>query len=186
MDKAGYNLKHYLLKGENMGVPQTRHRVFFIGVRKDIDFDYRNLDMEFDYEPVTYGEIKEGQGKTLTNKMYDCLCAVEENESDMVKAWNRLYNNNGNKRMYFNHIVVHDKKVMPTIPAGHSCIYSFSEKTLVSDKTIINSSSFPYDYKFGKQNIWYLCGMSVPPLMIKRIMNRLIESGLFDYKLGGG
>ena len=26
-------MKHWLLKGEEMGVPQTRHRVFFIAVR---------------------------------------------------------------------------------------------------------------------------------------------------------
>lgn len=32
----GYEVGHWLLKGENMGVPQTRHRVFFIALRNDI------------------------------------------------------------------------------------------------------------------------------------------------------
>jgi hypothetical protein len=39
------------------------------------------------------------------------------------------------------------------------------------------------DYPFGKESVEYICGMSVPPIMIKRIVTRLIESGLFDYKL---
>ena len=54
----GYDVSHYLCKGEKMGVPQRRHRVFFIAFRKDINFDFDNLDMYFDYEPITYGEIK--------------------------------------------------------------------------------------------------------------------------------
>lgn len=34
---AGYNCKHALLNAANYGVPQSRERVFIIGVRKDLD-----------------------------------------------------------------------------------------------------------------------------------------------------
>lgn len=34
-NQIGYRVKHWLLKGEEMGVPQTRHRVFFIATRLD-------------------------------------------------------------------------------------------------------------------------------------------------------
>ena len=34
--EIGYEVGHWLLKGENMGVPQKRHRVFFIALRNDI------------------------------------------------------------------------------------------------------------------------------------------------------
>ena len=44
---------------------------------------------------------------------------------------------------------------------------------------VIRSQTFPEDYDFDKQNVEYICGMSVPPLMIKRIVTRLIESGVF-------
>lgn len=35
-DKAGYYCQHWLLDGQNMGVPQRRERVFFICLRKDL------------------------------------------------------------------------------------------------------------------------------------------------------
>lgn len=38
---AGYEVGHWLLKGEYMGVPQTRHRVFFIALRNDIYKEWR-------------------------------------------------------------------------------------------------------------------------------------------------
>ena len=39
LNAIGYKVKHWLLKGENMGVPQTRHRVFFVATRLDFDLD---------------------------------------------------------------------------------------------------------------------------------------------------
>jgi len=50
----------------------------------------------------------------------------------------------------------------------------------------IHAQTFPEDYDEGKQSIAYICGMSVQPIMIKRIVTRLIEEGVFDYKLKGG
>jgi site-specific DNA-cytosine methylase len=49
-----------------------------------------------------------------------------------------------------------------------------------------NSQTFPQDYEFlpnSANQVGYICGMSVPPVMIKRLVTRLIESGLFNYKL---
>jgi DNA (cytosine-5)-methyltransferase 1 len=180
----GYKVKHWLLKGENMGVPQTRHRVFFVATR--LDFDLDKIDMSFNYEPITYGEIKDGLGKPTTEKMYKILCEAKKTEKDGVGAWNRLFNNGGNKRMFFNTILCHNEQVFPTIPAGHNCLFDYENKKAVSSQDLINAQTFPQDFNFIDNsfgNVNYICGMSVPPIMIKRIVNRLIESGLFDYKI---
>lgn len=53
----------------------------------------------------------------------------------------------------------------------------------ISKETIRNSQTFPQDYDFGSDSYsayGYICGMSVPPLMIKRIVTRLIEAGVFE------
>lgn len=180
--EAGYQLRHWLLKGEYMGVPQTRHRVFFIAVRNDINFDLQSVDMAFNYEPVTYGEIKDGKGNPPSQKATEILNEATETEKDGVAAWNRLYNNGGNKRMFFNHIICHNNNIFPTIRAGHNSLFDYQNKTAVSIMDMIHAQTFPEDYNFIKNtfsNINYVCGMSVPPIMIKRIVTRLIESGLY-------
>jgi hypothetical protein len=44
----------------------------------------------------------------------------------------------------------------------------------------INVSTFPSDYDYEGASICYITCMSVPPIMIKRIVTRLIESGVFQ------
>jgi DNA (cytosine-5)-methyltransferase 1 len=62
-------------------------------------------------------------------------------------------------------------------------MYRGVEKTRVSCEDIINAQTFPQDYIFANRTraeVQYICGMSVPPIMIKRIVTKLIESGVFD------
>jgi DNA (cytosine-5)-methyltransferase 1 len=50
-EEVGYTINTYLTDAKNYGVPQSRERVFIIGVRKDIDFTYT-------FPPPTHGENK--------------------------------------------------------------------------------------------------------------------------------
>ena len=175
-DDAGYNLKHYLLKGEKMGVPQKRHRVFFIAVRKDIPFDYDKLNLYFDYEPIIYGIIKDGEGTKLSfeSETYKWLSKANYNDK---KIEDTMIRTEGIKNHMFNCKIIWEQDVMPTIPAN-TLFYRGKEKTGVSALDIIHAQTFPEDYEFsGKPD--YICGMSVPPVMIKRIVTRLIDTGVF-------
>lgn len=44
MRDAGYKLNVHLYKAEQYGVPQTRHRVIIVGIRDDIEVEYRVPD----------------------------------------------------------------------------------------------------------------------------------------------
>ena len=59
-------------------------------------------------------------------------------------------------------------------------MFDFELKTLLSDESIVNASTFPQDYDFMKVLVGYICGMSVPPLMMKRIVERIIQAGVFE------
>lgn len=176
----GYQVKHWLVKGQNMGVPQTRHRVIFIAVRNDMNYDFDNLDMSFNYKPITYGEIKDGVGDSLGEDtvMYKWLCKAEECDKRLSDTLIRL----GEKEKFFNERICWEHNVVQTV-ASHGGMYRGTEKTRVSCEDIINASTFPQDYDFinrTRNNVQYICGMSVPPIMMKRIVTRLIESGVFD------
>ena len=172
----GYQVKHWLLKGEYMGVPQTRHRAFFVALRNDIDFDLERLDMSFNYEPIPFGEVKEGNGIEVGEKPLNLLREVKNGEMYLDKAHQRLFG----KCSWFTHAVCRDECVLPTISAGHAQMYRYPEMKRLSKEDYRNAQTFPRDFDFSGQSVEYICGMSVPPIMIKRIVTRLIESGVFD------
>lgn len=180
--EIGYKIKHFLLKGEKMGVPQTRHRVFFIGIRNDIDFDLERLDMSFNYEPITYGEIKCGEHKhkniekAKLAKLAKLSLPFEHSLCETMKRLN-------NRETYFSERIIYENQVCQTITGGGGEIWIKNTGTHINSAEIINAQTFPQDYNFLKEKVKYICGMSVPPIMIKRIVNRLIESGLFNQML---
>lgn len=170
----GYKVKHWLLKGETMGIPQTRHRVFFIATH--LDFDLNKIDMSFNYEPITYSEIKNGTHKTKKGKMAEIAKQALPKDNDLEDVMLRLYN----KKTYFTEKIIRYNKVPYCIVANGSKLWIENTASCINDLEIISAQTFPEDYDFGKEKVKYICGMSVPPIMIKRIVGRLIESGIFN------
>lgn len=173
----GYTVKHYLLKGEEMGLPQKRHRVVFIAIRNDIKFNIDKLNLEFDYEPIPFGVIKEGDGRPLLKGgRYDRLLNYA---TDDDKTLSHIVQRVEGKVSFFSVKIIRDEDVCPTIVTSPSNFVRYPEKSYISNQDIANASSFPRDYDYNGQQVSYICGMSVPPLMIKRVVTRMIESGLF-------
>ena len=171
----GYQVRCYLLKGEEMGVPQKRHRVFFIAT-KDLSFNYNNLDMNFNYEPVTYADIKNGIGKPINKDttMYKYLLRAEHTDLRLSDIYIRL----GMKEKCFGTKIAWEENVLQTITAKLDYIDG-NELCRISDNTIVSSQTFPQDYNFDGNDIGYVCGMSVPPIMTKRIVERMIKAEMF-------
>lgn len=172
LDEIGYKVKHWLCKGETMGVPQSRHRVIFIAIRKDNPFDLWDLDMSFSYAPITFGEVKEGVGGKAA--CYELLCKAKRSDKCLADILKREEGRDAR----FNEMIVWDDMVSPTVHT-HG-FYRGNDKTKFSEEDYRNCSTFPADYDWNGQSASYITGMSVPPIMIKRIVTRLIESGVFD------
>ena len=185
LHSIGYQVKHWLLKGEKMGVPQTRHRVFFVALRDDIDFDLNDLDMTFNYLPVTYGDIKDGNARPLgkDTEFRKLTLAALPHEKCIADVNERLYKKRSGFQTYF----VNGDTIIPTLRAKPDII-DRNEVGYISKQTIIHSQTFPEDYDFVNNsyaNVGYICGMSVPPIMIKRIVTRLIEQGVLEVRKDG-
>ena len=174
-NEIGYKVKHWLLKGETMGVPQARHRVFFVATR--LDFDLDKINMYFNYELVLFKECKFGVGEKVSESVYNLISNANEKDRCLADVNKRL-NNKGSR---FNEMIVWDNSIAPTIHT-HG-FYRGNDKQKFTMEDYRNCQTFPQDYNFLNENASYICGMSVPPIMIKRLMTRLIESGLFDYRL---
>ena len=167
----GYKVKHWLLKGEQMGVPQKRHRVFFIATKLNVDLE--KLDMSFLYAPINFEEVKsqEGSMEGITDNLLGLIKYAKYGDRNLENACMKARG----KISFFNYCFVYDDQVAPTLTA-HCNNIRWDTKTRLSKQDIISISSFPQDYNFltdSLDGVSYVCGMSVPPLMIKRISERL-------------
>ncbi len=134
------------------------------------------LDMSFNYEPIPYGVFKSKEEKISNGKMAQAIRQRMKGE----KVESVMFRIHG-VRSGITHRIVESTDVYPTQTAGHGDIWTESGNH-PSDIDVIHAQTFPEDYDCCGQNVEYVCGMSVPPLMIKRVVNKLLECGVFNVK----
>lgn len=184
-DDAGYHVQHYLLDAQNMGVPQRRQRVFFVCLRKDLVgfvpceqtlFDnIPHLDLAFNETVIPFNDVADGLGDGVDSpKMRQCWELRKDGDSDLSNANYREFGKSG----MFNNQYVYPDKVCPTLAARKDCLIRFDIPKYLSATEVCCISSFPQDYEFGGQIPHYVCGMSVPPVMIANIANVIWEQWL--------
>ena len=67
---------------------------------------------------------------------------------------------------------------MPTFTSrivGGGIFTHHTEYRSPTKSEVIKGSSYPGDYDFLKVDYGYVCGMSVPPYMMRGIVNKVIE-----------
>lgn len=181
LDAAGYKVGHTLLNGERMGIPQRRHRVFFVAIRKDIPVEFADINFTFNYEPVLYSQVREG-GKPIPEKsayyapLYHYEPHMKGMDDVLIKAEGRASG--------FNNRFVKDHEVPPTLTSGGGTIDPVRRETM-STGSIRNMQTFPQDFDFCGKAAKYICGMSVPPVMMKRVAERIIATGIFERRKNG-
>ena len=132
------------------------------------------LDMNFNYAFIPYGVFKSKEEKIANGKMAQAIRQRTKGE----KVEDVMFRIHG-VRSGITHRIVEPTDVYPTQTAGHGDIWT-ENGNHPSDIDVMHAQSFPEDYDFTGNKVEYICGMSVPPLMIKRIVTRLIESGVFN------
>lgn len=175
LDDAGYNTQIFRLNAAFMGVPQARERVFFIAHRKDMAFN--KLFLEFKEKPIPYGVIRAENGidiaeGTLARK-------AMENRRRGDKAISDINERTRGKSGGFTNAILSDERVAPTIASGGS-YYRMHDGTKVPDEDFVKIQSFPTDFDFVGQSVQYICGMSVPPVMMAQIAKKINEQWLTE------
>ncbi|MGB0869454.1 MAG: DNA cytosine methyltransferase [Flavobacteriales bacterium] len=172
LEKAGYYVQIFKLNAATMGVPQARERIFFIARRKDLGFE--PLVLKFNEKPVYFGDIAD-TGSTTHKEMLNSTklrwkYVTKGDES--LKYANRIYTNNPDSHSFFSTSIVYNNTVHGTLTSGGTSVYYHEERRL-NDTEYRRMSTFPKDFDFRNVNVRYVCGMSVPPLMIARIANEI-------------
>lgn len=168
LKQIGYTPQIFLLNSAFMGVPQRRERVFVIASRTE--FKFPKLKLSFNESPISYGEIKTNTGKALNknSKTYWYWTQRIKSDRNIGDIAKRIYG----KEKGFTNAILHEELVATTITANGSFL-QYSNPCYLSDNDIINIQTFPQDYNFMGQNVQYVCGMSVPPVMMAKIAEQI-------------
>lgn len=171
--EAGYEPQLFLLNAAFMGVPQRRERTVFIARRKDLGLP--KIRMEFHEAPVYFGEVRSEHGRpigedTMSYKLMQMRRPGDRNLGDINRRWK------GNTTQ-FNSAIIRDTDIAPTLVSG-AVAYRDADGDALSEEDCRNIQSFPQDYDFGKENPQYVCGMSVPPVMMANIATEVYEQWL--------
>jgi len=180
-DNAGYDVKMQLLDASKMGVPQRRERVFFIAVRKDIEYP-RNIftnepeiDLNFNEKPIYFKEINSNLGLKELPPFLKELLKGWEYGADMKELTMKVLG----KNTYFNTKFIYKNDIMLTIVATNGTrLINGENLKLVDSIDLMKAQTFPLDYNFKSDSynrIKYVLGMSVPPLIIKKLIERVVK-----------
>ena len=176
-DLAGYYCQHWLLDASKMGVPQRRERVFFIALRKDLAkpflkqmnlFDILpEIKLEFNEPKILFGDLKTvDNDNKLTDYDLDVWNKKQIGDNDYCDTLKRTENRESN----WNCKYIYDEKVCNTIASSSGAkLVCFSEPRKLNNDELKMIGSFPLDYEFITNDVKYIIGMSVPPVMIANI-----------------
>lgn len=163
---AGYEVQLFLLNASRMGVPQARERTFFIARRADLNLP--KLNLEFNESIITVARAIQGcvksKGKSLMPSMAKYWPHVKIGDTFAKVADGNL----------FSWRKVNPGKPSATITATH-CQVHWSEQRLLSPTEVARLQTFPDDYNYGDADPVYVCGMSVPPLMMNRVALKIAD-----------
>jgi len=161
----GYKVQAKLLNAADYGVPQLRQRVFIIGVRNDIDFNYEY--------PQPSHSTDESDGLKKWLGVGEALKDIPDPDETNTIA-NHDYSKyklrfNG----YLGHRTIDSEKPAPTVTArgddrgGVVVLHHPNNQRRMSCRELATVQSFPLDYVFSgnRSSIYRQIGNAVPPLL---------------------
>lgn len=170
---AGYVVQMFLLDASTMGVPQKRKRVFFVGHRKEYDLPKLRLNIA---EPVIkFGDVRSEHGQQWEKSSLSAELLKKRKKGDIKLS--DISKRERGKNSGFTSMIYSDDKPAATLVSGGT-IARFCDGLKLSRQDIINVQTFPQDYNFLNLSPQYICGMSVPPVMMAHISSAVFEQWL--------
>lgn len=200
MRGAGYVITPHLYKFEEYGIPQARHRIIIVGIRKDLNKefkvpspeDYSNIDntcrTAIEVPPIpedAFNNDKTKQSDVVVRRLQHILPGQNAFTADLPDDLKLNVKGAKISQIY--------KRLDPTKPAytvtgsggGGTHIYHWEEPRALTNRERARLQTFPDSYKFigSKESVRKQIGMAVPSRGAKIIFEAILKTfAEIDYK----
>lgn len=190
--EAGYKITPHLYKFEQYGIPQARHRIIIIGIRDDLDVEYKVPSPEpyvgidntcrnaIENPPIpenaSNNELTR-QSQTVIERLEHILPGQNAFTADIPKHLQLNITGAKISQIY--------KRLEPTKPAytvtgsggGGTHIYHWEEPRALTNRERARLQTFPdtYEFKGSKESVRKQIGMAVPCLGAKIIFEAVLN-----------
>lgn len=186
-ERVGYRLYPHYYRFEQYGVPQTRHRLIIIGIRSDLDVEFR-VPAPFEADVSSVTALADIPGWAAHNEMPRMgKTSIErlEHIKPGQNAWNAdlpehlRITNNTQMSIFWRRL--HPEKPSPTITAsggGGTHGYHYDEPRALTNRERARIQTFPDDFVFTgrKESVRRQIGMAVPPRGARGIFEAVLKS----------
>ena len=186
-----YNVTHHLYKAEEYGIPQTRHRIFIVGIRKDLDFEFIHPLPSKKNKIISVKDALENP-EIQTNAVNHIFHRSSQTVIERLKhikpgenAWNAklpAHLKLNVKGATFSQIYrrLDPNKPSPTLTGsggGGTHGYHYKEHRSLTNRERARIQTFPDKYIFEGSiaSVRKQIGMAVPPKLAKIIFTSLLK-----------
>ena len=182
-EDEGYIVHYELIKAVEFGVPQRRERVIIVGIRKDIDFDYR-FPSPLLTSPMEYVPLKKViDNLELENKKYyfsqKAVEGMKNAKNNMKRGlWQDL---NGPCLTITSHLAktsINSRDPVLLIDPQKEIYRRFTPREAARIQSFPDSFEFPVSDSYAYRQI----GNAVPPVMMWYVAYSVL--GAFGYNTG--
>lgn len=193
MFEKGYDIFPHLYKFEEYGIPQARHRIIIIGIRKDLNCFYRVPSIK------AYKDFDNSCRNAIENPPIAKNCYNNELTRQAPKVVERLLHIKPGENAFNADIPDHlklnvqgakisqiYKRLDPNKPSytvtgsggGGTHVYHWSEPRALTNRERARLQTFPDDFEFigSKESVRKQIGMAVPVRGAKVIFEALLNS----------
>jgi DNA (cytosine-5)-methyltransferase 1 len=193
LEKVGYKLYPHLYKFEDYGIPQARHRVIIIGIRKDLPYVFKVPS------PIPYSHLDNTCKKALEippieedalNNEYTRQSKTVIERLKCIKPGQNAFNADIPEHLQLKvkgaKISQIYKRLHPNKPAytvtgsggGGTHIYHYDDPRALTNRERARLQTFPDHYHFqgGKESVRKQIGMAVPAMGVKIIFEAVLRT----------
>ena len=188
MRDSGYELVAHKYKFEEYGVPQKRHRIIIIGIKKELGLKFK-VPKPFDYQ-VTAKTVLDNIPEHITHNERTNQSATVVERLKHLKAGQNAWQPDLPEHLQLNvkgaRLSNIYKRLLPDQPAytvtgsggGGTHMYHWDEPRALTNRERARLQTFPDNFQFigSRESIRKQVGMAIPPQGAKVILEAILKT----------